>query len=90
MDEQTVYTLTVQGVYDHGCVGIFTDLDNAKTAAQEMLDKSDGYHDIRIEEMRIDVPLENRASSILMYGRDKRGRQPSWTWTSWRTLVDEE
>lgn len=53
-----VYVLTMVGVYDQGCAGVFTTFDAAHAHALELDAQSDGYHSWRIEEMLLDEPQE--------------------------------
>lgn len=62
-DEHTMlYLLTIEGVADHGCAGIFTDKVEAIKHATILEGSSDGYHAIRINEIPMNVGLIDRAT----------------------------
>lgn len=53
-----MYLLTLTGIYDHGVLGVFTKPDDARSYAKELHEKSDGYHEFRLEEIELDKRIE--------------------------------
>lgn len=52
-----VYIVTVTAVYDHGCVGVFSQLEDAQEHVRRLWLESDGHHGFRIEQVPVDFPL---------------------------------
>lgn len=79
-----VYVVTMVGVYDHGCGGVFTTREAAEGHARAMADDSDGYHDFRIDEVPLDVPiwLDRRKPS---WRGDTKIRTPEVSFEGWKS-----
>jgi hypothetical protein len=58
MRDTTVYVVIMEGVYDHGCWGVYTSLEAAKARCAEVMGRSDGYHMFRIETIPLDTPVK--------------------------------
>ena len=39
-----LFVVTLEAVYDHGCLGVFTNLEAAKTYCRNQWAQSDGHH----------------------------------------------
>lgn len=50
-----VYVLTMVGVNDQGCCGVFYERSTADDHAQALWNLSDGYHSYRVDELELDV-----------------------------------
>lgn len=81
-----VYLLTPEGVYDHGCLGVFRTREEAEVVANYMMERSDGYHNLRIDEMMVGVPLNKRASNVLWYGRLPKLDTGRVVFSSWKDI----
>ncbi len=55
----TIYVVTLTAVYDHGCLGVFTDLETAKAHCQNLWAESDGHHSFRIDTVTLDRPIDS-------------------------------
>ncbi len=77
----TIYVVTLTAVYDHGCLGVFTSLDDAKNHCREMWAESDGHHNFRIDKMVLDQSVGSRALKTTF------GASGSWQGRRKATLV---
>lgn len=53
-----VYLVTATGVYDHGCAAVCSTQEAAMAVAESLAARSDGYHDLRVDEMKLGATLE--------------------------------
>lgn len=51
-----VYVLIATAVYDHGCMGAFTDREHAREWGERLFAQSDRHHQFRIDEFELDDP----------------------------------
>lgn len=49
--------MTMYAVYDQGLGGVFSTREAAEDHAKALAADSDGHHDFRIDELRIDSPI---------------------------------
>ncbi len=57
MTYMKLYVVTLTAVYDHGCLGVFTDLDAALAHCRAQWAESDGHHSFRIDQVALDQPI---------------------------------
>lgn len=57
-----LYLVTMEAVYDHGCVGVYDTLDAAYERARDLFEHSDGHHSFRVEKVRLGESIEPRST----------------------------